>query len=112
MTTSSGSFTLPPMPMLLRVRYLGIGTGQHRWQAAHRARLPRHLVTRARSYQGECQRPWAIAASMSLRSGGTSACDNHPKGSSSKRYGEVAAAMSHRRYRPIEETGDATIRRE
>jgi len=54
----------------------------------------------------------AIAASMSPRSGGTSTFDNHLKGSSSKRYSEVAEAMSNRRYHPSEETSDATIRRD
>jgi len=37
--------------------------------------------------------------------------DNHLEGSSIKRYSAVAEAMSNLRYHPIEETGDATIRR-
>jgi hypothetical protein len=38
--------------------------------------------------------------------------DNHLEGSSIKRYSEVAEAMSNLKYHPIEETGDATLRRD
>jgi hypothetical protein len=38
--------------------------------------------------------------------------DNHLEGSSIKRYSEVAEAMSNLPYHPIEETGDATLRRD
>jgi hypothetical protein len=34
------------------------------------------------------------------------------EGSSIKRYSGVAEAMSNQRYHPLEETGDATIRRD
>ena len=38
--------------------------------------------------------------------------DNHLEGSSIKRYSEVAEAMRNLRYHPIEETGEATRRRD
>jgi hypothetical protein len=42
---------------------------------------------------------------------GKIAFDNHLEGSSTERYSMVAEAMSNLRYHPIEETGNATIRR-
>jgi hypothetical protein len=55
---------------------------------------------------------WGLRGCAPVDTGAKIPLDNHLEGSSIKRYSEVAEAMSNRRYHPIEETEDATIRRD